>query len=92
MFPLLKMFWRSAIAAIFLSKMFLNGDSDAGFFNACTRSFNAMVEFSDAGLNGITHPWGGNSTVSDIHNLLVFLGLFSSIYNDLLPCLHTNHL
>ena len=62
MFYFLKCFWMSSIATIFLS---------ARFFNACTSSFNAIVAFSDADLNGIAHPWGGGSIVSYILNLLV---------------------
>ena len=61
----LELFCRYAIAAICLSEMFLNGDAGAGFFNACTRLFNAIVAFPDADMNGIEHPWGKNTTVSD---------------------------
>ena len=60
-----KSFWRSYIAAVCLSKMFLKGYAGAGFFNACTRLFNAIVAFPEADMNGIEHPWGKNTTVSD---------------------------
>ena len=52
--------------------MFINGDAGAEIFNACTRLFNGIVAFSDADLNDIEHPWGGNSTVYNILNLLIF--------------------
>ena len=55
--------------------MFLNGDAGAGFFNARTSSFNTIVAFSDADMNGIAHPWGKKSTVSDILNLFVSSGI-----------------
>ena len=76
----------AAIAAICLSAMFLNVDAVDGFLNTFTRSFNAIVAFSDAYLNGIVHPLVGNSNVSDILNLLVFLELLGSIYNYIFSC------
>ena len=61
MFTFLIFFWRSAISTIRLSTMFINGDAGAGFFNACTSLFNAIVEFYDADLNDTAYLWESNS-------------------------------
>ena len=59
MFPFFKKKWKSDIAAMCFSAMFLNGDDGAEFFNSCTSSFNSIVAFYDADLNDITYSWGG---------------------------------
>ena len=48
----LEIFWRSNISAICLSAMFLNGDAGAGFFNACTSSFNAILAWLESHIYG----------------------------------------
>ena len=48
--------WRYAIAAICLSAMFFKWWHWCCVFNEYTSLVNAIVEFSDADMNGITHP------------------------------------